>query len=249
MVCRGTTAKASLISQRSMSAASMPAGSRAFCEAGVGAVSMITGSVPAVAMARMRAAGLEPVRLDVVRGGEEHGRGAVDDAAGVAGGVDVVDLRDLRVGGGGRSRPASRRPGPTGVAPRATKEGASAGEALGGGVRPRVLVLVEEQRRRSRGRAPATGCARSGSRAGAAAARRWDCEGEGVDVVAGEALEGGDEVGADALRHLEEARRAARRLPPSWPAPSAPMGTRDMLSTPPATTSRCGRTSRPWPRS
>ena len=29
-------------------------------------------------------------------------------------------------------------------------------------------------------------------------------EGEAVDVVAGKALEGGDEIGADALRHLED---------------------------------------------
>ena len=57
--------------------------------------------------------------------------------------------------------------------------------------------------------------------------------GERVDVVAGPALEGGDQVGADALRH--EAGGRAR-----WPGrtaqapPSEPIGTRLIDSTPPA---------------
>ena len=47
MVFIGTAANASLISQRSMSFAAIPASFRALSDAGVGAVSMITGSAPA----------------------------------------------------------------------------------------------------------------------------------------------------------------------------------------------------------
>ena len=50
IVCSGTTAKASLISQRSMSRAFMPAFLSALSDAGAGAVSMITGSAPTVAV-------------------------------------------------------------------------------------------------------------------------------------------------------------------------------------------------------
>ena len=60
MTCRGMAAKASSISHRSISRAVMPASRNAFCEAGVGAVSMMIGSLPAVAMASIRARGLRP---------------------------------------------------------------------------------------------------------------------------------------------------------------------------------------------
>ena len=63
IVCSGTTAKASLISHRSMSEACIPAILSAFCEAGVGAVSMMTGSAPAVAIARIRPRGRRPWAL------------------------------------------------------------------------------------------------------------------------------------------------------------------------------------------
>src|SRR5215470_10887749 len=91
-VCSGTTANASLISQRSMSLTVMPAFLSAFCEAGAGAVSMISGSAPAVAIARIRRGGLAP------RGrADQDDRRAVDDAGRVAGGVDVLDLLGVGV--------------------------------------------------------------------------------------------------------------------------------------------------------
>ena len=63
MVFMGTTANASLISHRSMSPTSMPAFRMAFRLAGVGAVSMITGSEPTVASDFTRARGLRPWAL------------------------------------------------------------------------------------------------------------------------------------------------------------------------------------------
>ncbi len=63
MVFSGTTAKASLISHRSMSATSIPAFCRALRLAGPGAVSMMTGSLPTVVMARTRARGFRPWAL------------------------------------------------------------------------------------------------------------------------------------------------------------------------------------------
>ena len=60
MIFSGTTAKASLISKRSMSPTAMPAFFSARRVAGTGAVSMITGSAPQVAVAMMRARGLRP---------------------------------------------------------------------------------------------------------------------------------------------------------------------------------------------
>ena len=53
----GTTAKASLISMTSMSSMFMPAFFRAFSDAGVGAVSMMIGSSPAVAIETILALG------------------------------------------------------------------------------------------------------------------------------------------------------------------------------------------------
>ena len=124
----GDVAKASLISQRSMSPAVMPAWASAFLEAGVGAVSMMIGSAPAVAIARMRARGFSPCALHVLGGGQQHGGGAVDDAAGVAGGVDVVDRAGLRVAREGDlvERLAVEAEG---VAPRADEGGLERGEA------------------------------------------------------------------------------------------------------------------------
>ncbi len=58
-----TAANASLISHRSMSFLLMPALARHRSAAGPGAVSMISGSVPAVADMRMRARGFSPWAL------------------------------------------------------------------------------------------------------------------------------------------------------------------------------------------
>ena len=67
------------------------------------------------------------------------------------------------------------------------------------------------------------------------AARVWDSQGVGVDVLAGVAVERGDEVGADALRD-----EAGGRSRSPGPSPTRrrrePIGTRDIDSTPPAST-------------
>ena len=63
MVFSGTTAKASLISHRSTSSTDMPALVIALRLAGVGAVSMITGSAPTVATEITRARGFSPWAL------------------------------------------------------------------------------------------------------------------------------------------------------------------------------------------
>ena len=68
----------------------MPASRRIFSVTGTGPVSMIVGSVPILAVARMRARGFRPWRYAEVVGADEDGGGAVDDAGGVAGVVDVV---------------------------------------------------------------------------------------------------------------------------------------------------------------
>ena len=61
IVLSGTAANASLISQRSMSPVVIPALARQRSAAGPGAVSMITGSEPTAAVARMRARGVTPL--------------------------------------------------------------------------------------------------------------------------------------------------------------------------------------------
>ena len=60
---------------------------------------MMSGSLPTVAIARILARGLSALLLDVFLGREQDGRRAVDDAARVAGGVQVVDGFGLRVFG------------------------------------------------------------------------------------------------------------------------------------------------------
>ena len=62
--------------------------------AGAGPVSMIVGSAPETAVARIRARGVEPELGADLLGADRDQRGAVDDARGVAGVVDVVDLLD-----------------------------------------------------------------------------------------------------------------------------------------------------------
>ncbi|SHX20023.1 Uncharacterised protein [Mycobacteroides abscessus subsp. abscessus] len=60
---RTTEAKASLSSNRSMSSTVSPARSSTFLVAGVGPVSMMSGSLPEVAVATMRARGVRPCDL------------------------------------------------------------------------------------------------------------------------------------------------------------------------------------------
>ena len=91
-----TTAKASLTSNRSMSSSVSPALASTLRAAGTGALSMSVGSSPMLAVATTRARGVEAVGLGVVLARPQHRRGAVDDARGVAGVVDVLDV-EVRV--------------------------------------------------------------------------------------------------------------------------------------------------------
>ena len=189
-----------------------------------------------VAIARMRARGLRPWRFTASLRGEQHarrrrrrcrsscrrcGRGGSAETRGRGAQRELVE------------RLAVRRPG---VAPSATNEGSSAASPSAV-VSPRVIS--SRSRTQLAGRGIATGTRLCAKRPAAAArgGALLRVEREAVDVGAAEALEGGDEVGADALRHLEDRVARRRRLLPSWPPPSEPIGTRDMLSTPPATTS------------
>ena len=136
---------------------------------------------------------LEAVRLGVVAGGERQGGGAVDDAAGVAGGVDVVDLLHVGVALEGDGIERGAHPGEGGL---------ELGERLDGGAGAGVLVLVEE------GLALEIDDGEQALGEAVLLDRLLGLvlavEGEGVAVGAGEALDGGDEVGRDALRHLGE---------------------------------------------
>ena len=97
-ILSGMAAKASLISQRSTSPLLHPAPSqRRASPAGPGAVNMMTGSAPQVAVARTFARGLQPVILNVALRGDQHCRGPIHDARGVARGVDVVEALDVGV--------------------------------------------------------------------------------------------------------------------------------------------------------
>ena len=69
---------------------------RIFSVTGTGPVSMIVGSVPILAVALMRARGLRPWRTPKSRSPIRTRGGAVDDAGGVAGVVDVVDPLEVR---------------------------------------------------------------------------------------------------------------------------------------------------------
>ncbi len=62
--------------------------------AGAGPVSMIVGSAPDTAVARIRARGVRPSSVPTSSLPIATSRGAVDDARGVAGVVDVVDPLD-----------------------------------------------------------------------------------------------------------------------------------------------------------
>ena len=76
-----------------------PALASALRVAGIGPVSMMVGSAPESAVATMRAARRQAELAALGLAADQHRRGAVDDARGVAGGVHVVDALDLRVAG------------------------------------------------------------------------------------------------------------------------------------------------------
>ena len=156
---------------------------------------------------------------------DRHERGAVDDAGGVAGVVDVVDLLDPVV-------LLQRHGVEAGLV-------ADAGEATASAWRgPRRVDSGLMNSSWSSTVTPLTSLTGTTERAKqplaqAFAARRVGLDGEGVDVLAGEALDGGDQVGADALRDEAggEARSPGRSPRRRRRSPSA---TRLIDSTPPA---------------
>ena len=204
---------------------SMPLSRRIFSVTGTGPVSMIVGSVPILAVALIRARGFRSWRDAEVAVADQHRGGAVDDAGGVAGVVDVVDPLEVRVlqdrhgveAGHGLADVLERR--------------LERAEGLHVGRGPHVLVAVEDRQ--------AVDVAHRHDRLREAVVRPGGggallaLDGEEVAVVAGEAELGGDDVGADALRHevgLDRERRGRRRSRRR----RSPSGTRLIISTPPA---------------
>ena len=234
MVFSGTAANASLISKRSMSSSVIPALASTFSVAGPGAVSMITGSVPATACITMRARGVRPWDLRVVRRRQDDRGGAVDDTRRVAAVVHVLDAVDLRVRLHAHlvERAVEALEG---VEAHLLEATASARRA------PRAWCRVEGARRgrarASRRRcAPATMLLSNRPSACASAARCLARRPRSASTSSrAEALQRRDQVGGDALGHQRvplaevlvarsEVGRAARRQK------------RDIDSTPPATT-------------
>ena len=79
-----TEAKASLISTASMSSSVSLARSSTVVVAGIGPVSIVTGSTPASAKAWKRARGRRPEGVRLLLAHDQHGRGAVGDLRRVA---------------------------------------------------------------------------------------------------------------------------------------------------------------------
>jgi hypothetical protein len=133
----------------------------------------------------------EPVAVADLLGADGDEGGAVHDAGGVARVVDVVDLLHPVV--------LLQRHGVEAAEFADVGEGGlELREGVGGGAGPQVLVVVED------GEAGAVLHRHDGPLEAALLPRRGrPLLGEGrvlVDVAAGEALDGGDQVGADALR-------------------------------------------------
>ncbi len=152
----------------------------------------MTGSAPLVAVATTRARGAQSLRLARGLGTDQHQRGAVDDAGAVTAGVDVVDLLDgvvLR----------QRHVVEAAHLADAVERGLQLAQALQVAVGSHVLVVVEDEQtvlvtnRHNRFREVAAGPCRG--------RLLLSAQRVAVDVLAREALDGGDQVGADALRH------------------------------------------------
>src|SRR5271154_2781938 len=178
-----TEAKASFSSNRSMSSIVRPARSSTLRGAGGGPAG--GGGHDARPRGQAR-------RLARRLGADEHQRRAVDDAGAVTAGVHVVDLLDgvvLR----------QRHVVEAAHLADAVERGLQLAQAFQRGVGPHVLVVVEDgqailvENRHNRFREVS---ARPGLGGLVLAAQRV-----GVHVIAGETLDGGNQVGADALRH------------------------------------------------
>ena len=209
-----TEAKASLISTTSMSSSASLAFSRTCRVAGIGAVSMISGSLAATAKVWKRARGRSPSVGGPLLAHDEHG------------GRPVGDLR--RGAGGDRARPRRRR--------------AAGRPASRGSVSRRTPSSdVEEPCRRRRRLGPAPGprgaaissAKRPSSVAAGGPAVRL--EGEGVHLLAADLPAPGDLLGADALvdRAGSAGGTSGRRPRPGPGSVVDPIGTRVIDSTPP----------------
>ena len=80
-----------------MSASFMPAVFSTFLVTSIGPVSISAGSEPILAKARRRARGLSPALLAGFLAADQHRGGAVDDARGIAGVMDMIDVFDVRM--------------------------------------------------------------------------------------------------------------------------------------------------------
>src|SRR3984893_17097830 len=186
-----TDAKASLSSNRSMSSTVRPARSSTLRVAGVGPVSMMTGSEPLVAVATMRARGVNPCDWPALSLPTSTNAAPSTDPGLFAAGVNVFDLLDPVIL---LQRPvveAAHRADPV-------ERGLQLCQTLHRGVGTHVLVVVEDQEsvlvtHRHDGLREIT--TRPGLRRFLLRPQRI-----GVDVLAGEALDSGDQVGADPLR-------------------------------------------------
>src|ERR1700730_12260421 len=196
-----TEANASLTSNRSISPSDMPALRSTFLVTSIGPVSMMAGSEPMLANALIRARGLRPARRPPpalpagpaprLRIADQHGGGAIDDTGRIAGVVDVIDGFDFRMGLDGDRIEAAKFA-------HLDKRRLELRQRLHGGRRPHVLVLGEDR--------DAVGVFHRDDRPAEASFVPCGCGAAlafhrvGVDVVAGEAVFGGDQVGRDALR-------------------------------------------------
>ena len=151
------------------------------------------GSAPTTAVATMRARGVRPASRADPLGADQHQRGAVDDARGVA----------RRCGRGRSSRPSG-----TSAAPRRRSRPSRRCRRTTGLSLPRLSSVVPGRMCSSWSSTTSPLRSLTGTtelREAAVGPRLrgplLGHDGVRVDVVAGEALDGGDQVGADALRH------------------------------------------------
>jgi len=147
---------------------------------------------------------LEIVGPRVLRRRDQDGGGAVDDAARVAGGMDVVDLLDLRVD---LLRLLVERQlvALLHVLAELGERRLELAEGLERRLRARELLVIEHDRAVER--AHGDDALREPAFLHRPLGVHLAGEGEAIAVVAGEALERRDEVGRDALRH-ERVQRA-----------------------------------------
>ena len=186
-----TEAKASLSSNRSMSLAVMPARSSTFSVTSAGPVSMMQGSEPMEPKARMRARGFRPCAAPGFLRAQQHRGGAIDDAGGIAGMVDVIDLFDLRI-------TLLRHRIEAGEIAQLFERRLERTQRLHGRIGAHVLVAIEDGLAENvlhrdhgiREIALVPGIGRA----------LLAFDGEGVDIVAGETVHRRDQIGADALR-------------------------------------------------